>query len=108
MKRSRVRVNLLVILTILMCFPCTSIGDTDISLYPIHVNGTWGFINEQGVIVIPPQYVDVLPFSGMFTGSSCDGKNWGIIDADAVVNKNWTRNFRNLTTDSHILDCRLE
>ena len=82
MKRSRVRVNLLVILTILMCFPCTSIGDTDISLYPIHVNGTWGFINEQGVIVIPPQYVDVLPFSGMFTGSSCDGKNWGIIDAD--------------------------
>ena len=26
----------------------------------------------------------------------------------AVVNKNWTRNFRNLTTDSHILDCRLE
>ena len=30
--------------------------------------------------------------------------NW----SDAVVNKNWTQNFRNLTTDSHILDCRLE
>ena len=29
-------------------------------------------------------------------------------DGPAVVNKNWTRNFRNLTTDSHILDCRLE
>jgi Restriction endonuclease PvuII. len=26
----------------------------------------------------------------------------------AVINKNWTRDFRNLTSDSHYSDCRLE
>ena len=33
-------------------------------------------------MVIPPQYVDVTPFSGMFAGASCDGNNWGIIDVN--------------------------
>ena len=48
-------------------------------------------------------------FQKGFQGVSLRGfRGFQIFLWDAVVNKNWTQNFRNLTTDSHILDCRLE
>ena len=42
-------------------------------------NGKWGFINEEGVVVIKPQYEGAKSFSGGVAGV-CENGKWGFIN----------------------------
>jgi hypothetical protein len=49
------------------------------SLIPVEINGKWGYIDKNGVIVIPAVYDDVRDFYEGLTMVKVNGK-WKIID----------------------------
>ena len=48
-------------------------------LFPVPVNGVWGFIDDRGRIVITPRYEAVLPFSEGLAGAKREGR-WGFVN----------------------------
>jgi hypothetical protein len=55
---------------------------TSIKLYPVKVNGKWGFINKKGKLIVPPHYEDVDKIYGFcedMSGVKENGK-WGFIN----------------------------
>ncbi len=49
-------------------------------LYPVSVDGKWGYIDKTGTIKIQPQYEFAMPFSEGLATVRLNGK-WGYIDA---------------------------
>ena len=48
-------------------------------LFPVPVNGVWGFIDDRGKMVIAPRFEAVLPFSEGLAGAKREGR-WGFIN----------------------------
>ena len=49
------------------------------SLFPVPVNGVWGFIDDRGKTAIAPHFETVLPFSEGLAGAKHEGR-WGFIN----------------------------
>ena len=47
----------------------------------VQLNDKWGFVNEEGVEVIPPKYDQMFPFSRRFAPVRLNGK-WGLINTE--------------------------
>jgi len=60
--------------------------EPDLTLYPVEVDGKWGYINATGEMVIPPQFHQALDFSeGLALISlKLEGK-WGYIDTTGNI-----------------------
>jgi hypothetical protein len=57
-------------------------------LYPVSVDGKWGYIDKTGALVIKPQFHDAMDFSeGMAAISITDshGRLWGYIDTSGAI-----------------------
>ncbi|MBT3223158.1 MAG: hypothetical protein HN348_29135, partial [Proteobacteria bacterium] len=46
----------------------------------VKIGSKWGYINEQGRVVISPQFENVRPFVGGMAGVTSDGKVWYAVD----------------------------
>ena len=53
-------------------------------LYPVSVDGKWGFIDKTGTIKIQPQYEFAMPFSEGLAMVRLNGK-WGYIDTSGTM-----------------------
>ena len=54
----------LIISCLLICALCIHAAAEEEPLYPVRENGKWGYINQQGQIVIEPQWAYAEPFDG--------------------------------------------
>ncbi len=60
-------------------------GPSSEGFRPVRRNGRYGFINEDGLLMIPNRYEDVMPFSESRAGIKIRNK-WGFIDrTDRIV-----------------------
>jgi hypothetical protein len=66
-----------------------SAGTADVAgLYPVSVEGKWGYIDKTGTIKIQPQFVGALDFSdGLATVLMVDGdvQKWGYVDTSGTT-----------------------
>lgn len=63
-------------------FDCENIGIlSESGIIAFEKGGLWGFANEEGNVVIEPQYAGAKSFSHGLAGVS-DGEKWGMITAD--------------------------
>jgi WG containing repeat len=53
-------------------------------LYPVSVDGKWGYIDNTGTIKIQPQYLLATPFSEGLAAVSTNG-GWGYIDTSGTI-----------------------
>ncbi|MEJ2164742.1 MAG: WG repeat-containing protein, partial [Desulfobacterales bacterium] len=54
------------------------------ALFPVKVQGKWGYINKDGRLSIQPQFEEALPFSEGL-GQVKSGKHWGYIDQNGKI-----------------------
>lgn len=65
--------------------PVTAPVEERLTLYPAPAaDGRWGYINEQGEVVLPQIYEDALPFYGKAAWVKQDGL-WGAVDTAGTV-----------------------
>lgn len=54
-------------------------------LYPVRINGQYGFADTGGVLVVPAQYARVSEFTGGYAAFQDRGRKWGYLDAAGRV-----------------------
>jgi hypothetical protein len=59
-------------------------GSAPVERYPVEQDGTWGYINAEGDVVIEPQFEDAEPFSGGYARVVIDGQP-AVIDSTGAV-----------------------
>lgn len=67
-----------------LCLPVSLAEEESTALYPIRVNGLWGYINEYAQWVIPPQYDSAASFRDGLAQVEQDGK-LQYIDYDETI-----------------------
>ena len=65
------------------CGSPDSIPETS-GIYPVSIDGKWGYIDNTGTIKIQPQYDSAQPFSESLAVVRLDGK-WGYIDTSGTT-----------------------
>ena len=73
------RIIQIFILTIIILTVFISYGHS-LELYPIVINGKYGYINKCGKIIITPQYRLAYPFSEGYGRVLNSSKSYGFID----------------------------
>ena len=74
----------LVLIALLVYAGIRAFGANTANLYPVQVNGKFGYINRSGKMAIQPQFDDAQEYAGGFAAVSM-GKRWGYVDTQGKL-----------------------